>query len=380
MAQRAGNFFFRGTGLPTVMRKNQPLVPRSNFGAQEPTPGSAVEHCRFLDTGGGGVTIFVIFDLRRTQVEVSCFTRTTYSSVFRGGAAHMSRMRAHLYVQGVFVHFLGLKVNYSKTDVVVKSSDPEAAPPKEIVGIMVKPHVKYLGVRGAGGSICPTHRQNNVPGPAPWPRCHWACKKKHICLHLGQLEIIARVAGPPTSCRAELQGAAIVCYLACQGDELVIDNQAVVEYWWVPPHRECSDSNLRKVIKVHQAEKRLRLQWIPFHRTIKHYHTAQENRDIECNDAVDKLAKTATQLPLRESPEGGVDSIMICNGVAPTPAKKWIMEYRHEATWGGTHWMSRLPLKGTQRVTWITWLWGNVRWQGIGPPWEKGQAKCPPCG
>ena len=47
-------FFFRGTGLPTVMRKNQPLVPRSNFGAQELTPGSAVEHCRFLDTGGGG--------------------------------------------------------------------------------------------------------------------------------------------------------------------------------------------------------------------------------------------------------------------------------------------------------------------------------------
>ena len=31
-AQRAGKFFFRGTGLPTVMRKNQPLVPRSNFG------------------------------------------------------------------------------------------------------------------------------------------------------------------------------------------------------------------------------------------------------------------------------------------------------------------------------------------------------------
>ena len=30
-AQRAGYFFFRGTGLPTVMRKNQLLVPRSNF-------------------------------------------------------------------------------------------------------------------------------------------------------------------------------------------------------------------------------------------------------------------------------------------------------------------------------------------------------------
>ena len=31
-AQCAGKFFFCGTGLPTVMRKNQPLVPRSNFG------------------------------------------------------------------------------------------------------------------------------------------------------------------------------------------------------------------------------------------------------------------------------------------------------------------------------------------------------------
>ena len=28
------NFFFRGTGLPRVMRKNQPLVPRSNFGGK----------------------------------------------------------------------------------------------------------------------------------------------------------------------------------------------------------------------------------------------------------------------------------------------------------------------------------------------------------
>ena len=28
------NFFFRGTGLPTVMHKNQPLVPRSNFGGK----------------------------------------------------------------------------------------------------------------------------------------------------------------------------------------------------------------------------------------------------------------------------------------------------------------------------------------------------------
>ena len=27
-------FFFRGTGLPTAVRKNQPLVRRSNFGGK----------------------------------------------------------------------------------------------------------------------------------------------------------------------------------------------------------------------------------------------------------------------------------------------------------------------------------------------------------
>ena len=27
-------FFFRGTGLPTAVRKNQPLVPRSNLGGK----------------------------------------------------------------------------------------------------------------------------------------------------------------------------------------------------------------------------------------------------------------------------------------------------------------------------------------------------------
>ena len=46
----------------------------------------------------------------------------------------------------------------------------------------------------------------------------------------------------PTSYRAEPQGAAIVCCLACAGDELVIDNKAVVEYGSVTPRREYSGS------------------------------------------------------------------------------------------------------------------------------------------
>ena len=33
-AQRAGKCFFRGTGLPKAVCKNQPLVPRSNLGGK----------------------------------------------------------------------------------------------------------------------------------------------------------------------------------------------------------------------------------------------------------------------------------------------------------------------------------------------------------
>ena len=73
-------------------------------------------------------------------------------------------------------------------------------------------------------------------------------KKGHravVGIKCGPLEIIARVTGPQTSYRTKPQGAAIVCSLACPRDELVIDNQAVVEYGSVPPHREC----LSRVIK-----------------------------------------------------------------------------------------------------------------------------------
>ena len=90
------------------------------------------------------------------------------------------------------------------------------------------------------------------------------------------------------------------------------------------------------LVEGHQVAKQLRWQWIPSHRIIRPHHTKEEKKDLRCNDALDKPAKAATQLPLPEPPKGGVDSVLICNTAAPTPAKKWIMGYRHEATWGGT--------------------------------------------
>ena len=56
-AQRAGNFFGRGTGLPTAVRKNQPLVPRSNLGGKvcaRTNPWFRGQTLLVLGHGGGG--------------------------------------------------------------------------------------------------------------------------------------------------------------------------------------------------------------------------------------------------------------------------------------------------------------------------------------
>ena len=130
-----------------------------------------------------------------------------------------------------------------------------------------------------------------------------------VGIKCGPLEIIARVTGPQTSYRAELQGAAIVSCLADQEDELVIDNKAVLDYGAVPPHRECWDVDMRQIIQTHQGAKQLRWRWVPSQRVIKRYHTDQEKKDIKHNDAVDRLAKSAAKLPLPEAPLGTMDAL-----------------------------------------------------------------------
>ena len=53
-------FFFRGTGLPTVMRKNQPLVPRSNFSGEmcaRTAPWFRGQTLPVPGHGGGGVPL-----------------------------------------------------------------------------------------------------------------------------------------------------------------------------------------------------------------------------------------------------------------------------------------------------------------------------------
>ena len=58
VGKERARIFFRGTGLPTAVRKNQPLVPRSNLGGKvcaRTDPWFRGQTLPVLGHGGGGV-------------------------------------------------------------------------------------------------------------------------------------------------------------------------------------------------------------------------------------------------------------------------------------------------------------------------------------
>ena len=125
-------------------------------------------------------------------------------------------------------------------------------------------------------------------------------------------------------------------------------------------------------------DKQIMVSWIPWHRTAFAARDAQE-LDIHRNNEVDRLAKLATTLPLplhtREIPP----SISVGGTEAPTLASKWIAAVRPYTKYEGLHWATWLPLRGVRRHMWIQWVWGNVRWSGCSPPWERCKVLCPMC-
>ena len=88
----------------------------------------------------------------------------------------------------------------------------------------------------------------------------------------------------------------------------------------------------------------------------------------------------ATSLPLPPASPATKASIILRGTEAPTPAKKWLLNYRRYGVWRGAHWLSWLPMKGTRRMIWIQWLWGNIRWEGCSAPWDKTPGLCHVCG
>ena len=64
----------------------------------------------------------------------------------------------------------------------------------------------------------------------------------------------------------------------------------------------------------------------------------------------------------------------------PTPAKAWIMQVRRQKQTPEVHWVSWLPMKHYRRNASTPWLWGQVRWWGVGAPWERTPTLCSQCG
>ena len=152
----------------------------------------------------------------------------------------------------------------------------------------------------------------------------------------GPLRVTTRTQGPQTSYRAELQGAVIAAALADGGDSITIDNQAVVRCGAHRPHREAADMDYRERLANTYQSKTLALQWIPSHRTIIAKCTQAEREEIRRNDEVDELAKMATSLPLPPASPATKASIILRGTEAPTPAKKWLLNYRRYGVWKGT--------------------------------------------
>ena len=136
---------------------------------------------------------------------------------------------------------------------------------------------------------------------------------------------------------------------------------------------------LQLIIQEEARNKLLRSKWVPSHRDIAKAKTKDVRTEIKRNDEVDRLAKMATGLPLREYEPTHPGDIAVNGGPAPTLAKKWVIERRHFDLFSGAHWVSWLPLKRTRRMTWVKWLWGNERWDGCGEPWDHNVVKWPLC-
>ena len=180
----------------------------------------------------------------------------------------------------------------------------------------------------------------------------------------GPLRILARVAAPQQSCRAEMYRAAIGAAIASDGATQYIDNMAVTKCAHRRPMHECSDTDIRHKVCDQVQYKRVAAEGIASHRLETEARNAQERKQIRGNGEVDMLAKMATRLPVPDYDPRRPEDIAISGGPSPTPARKWILQRRRVVTFYGAHWVSWLTMRGDRRMLWVKWLGGQVRRDG----------------
>ena len=165
-----------------------------------------------------------------------------------------------------------------------------------------------------------------------------------------------------------------------EADTLALDNQAVVDYGPTRPHREASDMDYRLQLADLAQKKKSTFRWVRGHREEHHAADDKDLADIRENNEVDRLAKLATSLPIPDAQPTAPHSIHLAGAEAPTPAKKWVVAVRRSGAWAGCHWTTWLPMRGTRRMIWVTWLWGNARWEGCAAPRVISRICCVLCG
>ena len=175
--------------------------------------------------------------------------------------------------------------------------------------------------------------------------------------------------------RAETIACALASELAKPGDDIILDNQSVVKATPIKRKGVVKDQDYRDIGYYNTSTKRLTIRWTPGHRTLEQATTYNDYQDIQGNNHSDVLANMGDNLPM-DSQQPQPHDIVIIGQIMPTPAKAWIMQVRRQKQTPEVHGVSWLPMKHYRRNAWIPWLWGQVRWWGIGAPWKRTPTLC----
>ena len=186
-------------------------------------------------------------------------------------------------------------------------------------------------------------------------------------IYNGTYRAAFRVHGPQQVYRAETIACALASELAKPGDDIILDNQSVVKATPIKRKGVVKDQDYRDIGYLNSTTKRLAIRWTPGHRKLEQATTYKDYQDIQGNNHFDVLANMGDNLPM-DSQQPQPHDIVITGQIMPTPAKAWIMQVRRQKQTPDVHWVSWLPMKHYRRNAWTPWLWGQVRWWGMGAP------------
>ena len=185
-------------------------------------------------------------------------------------------------------------------------------------------------------------------------------------IYNGNFRAAFHVHGPQQVYCAETIARALASELASEGDEVILDNQGIVKAIPIKRRGVVKDQDYRDIGYHNASTEQFTIRWTPRHRTQEQASTYNDYKDIQGNNHSDVLANKGDNLPMDSRPQP--HDIVLVGQVMPTPAKAWIMQVRRQKHTADVHRVCWLPMKHYRRNAWTPWLWGQIRWLGIGAP------------